>query len=67
MNKLDYILTHLRIVNLQKKYTKTSTMSIEDENAIVKIYEDYEERKKNRKIKFTALINEDFVKVNNEL
>jgi hypothetical protein len=67
MDKINYILTYwLKLKLKQKEHNFHLQMSSEDHADIIKIYEEYEERKKRKKIDFSLLFNDNFEEVKNE-
>ena len=71
MRKINYILSYwfkikLKRYNSSKKESFHPTISNEDNLMIIKLYEEYEERKRLKKIKFSLLFKDDFLETKTE-
>jgi hypothetical protein len=64
MDKFNYILTYwFKIMLKRKDMESNSNISEDDHLHIIEIYEEFEERKRLRKIKFSLLFKNDFIDV----
>ena len=61
MSKFDYILTHWFKIKLKQKDKESDLWRSEEDTIFVtKLYEEFEERKRLKKIKFSLMFKKDF-------